>query len=433
MDVAFLYDIYRKYPTICTDTRAIKPGCIFFALTGSNFNGNQFVEEALQNGAAYAVTSDLSLEKTNTLYVPDTLVALQSLANYHRRHFNKPFIAITGSNGKTTTKELVTTVLARKYRVHATSGNFNNHIGVPLTILGMPDDMDIAVIEMGANHAGEIKLLCEIAMPTHGVITNIGKAHLEGFGSVEGVQKAKGELFDYLHDHKGFAFVNADDPAIVQLGRHLIDKTIYGFNQNGDPAVLFEYSIDENTNGFTIKNKNLSIHSTMFGHYNATNMLAAITIGQHFQVDTQLMVESLSSFVTGANRSETISYSGCTIVKDAYNANPSSMELALHAFAKCYRKGIVILGDMKELGTESEESHQHIIRIASGLDIRHIILVGNEFKNALSKMGDTPIPNISTAINIEEIKSKWNWEDHKGNTILLKGSRSMHLEKLLET
>lgn len=434
MDIDSLYDIYRDHPTICTDTRSIKPGCIFFALTGNNFNGNIFAEEALQQGASYSVVNDPSVVGQRIIQVRDALASLQSLAIYHRRHFNKPFIAITGSNGKTTTKELITTVLSRKYKVHATIGNFNNHIGVPLTILGMPDDIDIAVIEMGANHLGEIRSLCEIAMPTHGMITNIGMAHLEGFGSVEGVQKAKGELFEYLHEHHGFAFVNVDDPAIMELGRHLTDKTTYGFNKSESPATLFHYSVDETQEGFTIKDDHdLRIHSSMFGHYNASNMVAAFTIGQHFNVDMSLMAESLSSFTTGANRSEIISYSGCTIVKDAYNANPSSMELALSAFAQRFGKGIVILGDMKELGVGSESSHQHIIRVALDLGFTNIVLIGREFKNALTRMDNITLSDFTTAEDIEELKTKWSWEDYQGNPILLKGSRSMHLEKLVDS
>ncbi len=435
MDIPSLYDIYKQNPVICTDSRSIKPGCIFFALSGSHFNGNEFAMEALQKGASVAVVSDPSLEGKNIKLVHDTLSALQSLAIYHRRHFNKPFIGITGSNGKTTTKELITAVLSKKYKVHATVGNFNNHIGVPLTILGMPDDTDIAVIEMGANHLGEIKSLCEIAMPTHGIITNIGKAHLEGFGSVEGVQKAKGELFEYLNDHHGYAFVNVDDPAIVELGRYVIDKTTYGFNKSEKPANLFYYSSDEAQDGFTIQDEdqNLTIRSAMFGHYNATNMLAACTIGHHFNVESKLIAESLSSFVTGANRSETISFSGCTIVKDAYNANPSSMELALNAFAQRHKHGIVILGDMKELGSDSENAHQHILHLASGLGFREIILIGSEFRNALSKMNTASGQHFTTAESIELFKTQWHWEKYKGNAILLKGSRSMHLEKLLES
>ena len=434
MELQALYEIYSGNPFICTDTRNIQPGCLFFALTGANFDGNQFAFDALEKGAAYAVVSDPSLQDQRFIHVADTLETLQQIANYHRRHFKIPVIGITGSNGKTTTKELLTNVLSLKFKVQSTVGNLNNHIGVPLTILRMHRDTEIAIIEMGANHIGEIKSLCSIAMPTHGLITNIGKAHLEGFGSIEGVRKAKGELFDYLRENNGHAFVNADDPAVRDLAKDLPEKTTYGFDPSHAPQMLFTYFSTTENDGFVIEDvkNNVVIKSTMFGHYNATNMVAAFTVGKHFNVDSDSMVMSLSSFIPGANRSEVISHNGCTIVKDAYNANPSSMELALYAFAERFKNGWVVLGSMKELGLESEKAHRHIIQIAQSLKFDHIFLIGDEFKTAITNMNLQLSPPFTASKNIEELKNNWEWEKCKGKPILLKGSRSMHLEKLLE-
>src|SRR4030095_12330369 len=270
MDIPSLYALYREHSTICTDTRKIKEGCLFIGLQGPNFDGGSFSQQALELGAAYAITSDPTFTGPRFIHVDDTLVTLQVLANYHRRQMNIPVIGITGSNGKTTTKELVSSVLSAKFKTQATVGNLNNHIGVPLTLLEMDPDTEILVCEMGANHPGEIRLLCEIAMPTHGLLTSIGKAHLEGFGSIEGVQKAKGELFDYLHHQNGFAFVNLDDPLIEELGRDLPNKLTYGFRSSSSPTILFNYFPNKDKGGFTIQNPagNITMHSEMFGTYN---------------------------------------------------------------------------------------------------------------------------------------------------------------------
>lgn len=432
IDIPALYEIYRKYPVICTDTRKITTDCLFFALSGTQFDGNKFAPEALSKEAAYAVVSDPSLTGHRYIQVEDTLAALQSLALYHRRHFQNPFIAITGTNGKTTTKELVTTVLSRKYKVHATAGNLNNHIGVPLTLLSMPLDTEMAVIEMGANHIGEIKRLCEIAMPTHGIITNIGKAHLEGFGSVEGIQKAKGELFEYLKATNGHAFVNSDDMRVLEIAENMINKTNYGFAIANNPALNFSYHTLASKSGFTINDERnqIQITSAMFGQYNAMNMLAAYNIGLHFEVPPTVMAEALSTFVSGANRSEVINYQNCTVIKDAYNANPSSMELAIRDFAKQYPEGTVILGDMKELGDTSLEAHRHIIQLLQSCGVKKVYLVGEMFQQAHSQFS-TPIA-VNTVGTIEELIPHWTWEMCNGSTVLLKGSRSMRLEKILE-
>ncbi len=428
-----LYTLYLQHPEVCTDTRKIKSGCLFFALQGLNFNGNTFAPEALALGAAYVIVSDPLLQGPGYIYVHDTLEALQSLAQYHRTQLNIPLIAITGSNGKTTTKELITCALREKYTVHATIGNLNNHIGVPLTLLSTPIETEIIVCEMGANHIGEIKKLCEIAMPTHGIITNIGNAHLEGFGSIEGVQKAKGELFEYVNDHDGYAFVNTDDVRLRKIGSSLHRKTTFGFDESASPDVSFEYHISGEKSGFILQDRNedIRVNSEMFGFYNASNVLAAFTISRHFDVPINKVVASLSTFIPGANRSETISFRGCRIIKDAYNANPSSMELALRAFSFQYPNGWLILGDMKELGKESDQAHLHIIRIIEELGFTHVVLVGKAFRAAIQNPKNL-IPDLIISDSIEEIKSGWDWDKCKGQTLLLKASRSMMLEKLLE-
>lgn len=432
-DITMLYQLFQEHPYISTDTRNIRENSIFFALKGANFDGNTFAAEALRQGAAYAVVSDPLLTGDRILQVPDTLLALQSLANHHRRQLHIPVLAITGSNGKTTTKELITTALSVKYNVHATLGNLNNHIGVPLTLLGVTRDIEFVVCEMGANHGGEIAQLCEIAQPTHGLITNIGQAHLEGFGSVEGVKKAKGELFEYLNQHGGTAFVNTDDPNLIDLGLPLSNKVTYGFNAAPGPNILFTYTSSPDQHGFTLTDpaSALAIHSSMFGIYNASNMLAAYTVGKYFNVPQDDMVDALSTFVPRANRSERLVYKNCILVKDAYNANPSSMELAIRAFSELYPDGWIVIGDMKELGEGSPGAHLHIVKLVSAMQFGRIYLVGEAFKKALVTSGIED-PRFIPADKIESVKGGWNWADCSGNALLLKGSRSMHLEQLLD-
>ncbi len=433
MDIPSLYSLFQEFPLISTDTRKIMRGSIFFALKGAQFNGNTFALQAIREGAAYAVVSDASLAGDQLIHVEDTLQVLQSLANYHRRQIQVPVLAITGSNGKTTTKELVTAVLGGKFKVYATAGNLNNHIGVPLTLLGITPDVEFVVCEMGANHGGEIASLCSIAEPTHGLITNIGKAHLEGFGSMEGVKKAKGELFDYLIANQGVGFVNTDDPHLREIGEALKQKVTFGFDSSAHPQNDFSYTTYPGKTGFTMTDihSGLTFHSSMFGHYNASNMLAALTIGRHFKVDENLIVDSLSSFISKANRSEIITYNGCLIIKDAYNANPSSMELALRAFAAQYPDGFIVLGDMKELGPESSSAHHHLLELAASMSFNSIYVVGNEFTLAYEALGIKD-SRIMPYDDIQSLKARWQWDKCNGKAILLKGSRSMQLEFLLE-
>lgn len=433
MQLESLYKIFLDHPRISTDTRQIKEGSLFFALRGEQFDGNKFAVDALSKGAAYAVVSDSSLKGPKFIHVADTLLALQELAKEHRRHFNIPVIAITGSNGKTTTKELLSTVLSKKFTIHATQGNLNNHIGVPLTVLQMHQQTEVLICEMGANHIGEIALLCEIANPTYGIITNIGKAHLEGFGSFEGVKKAKGELFDYLYSHHGVAFINADDPSLVSISQLLPNKISYGLKDESIADIHFRFLADQGDPGFVLEDRHSAfrIHSSLFGYYNASNILAAYCVGNYFGIDNEVLYNSLSSFVSGANRSEKVSWKGCTLIKDAYNANPSSMELALDAFADQYPEGWLILGDMKELGAASDEAHLQIINLVLSKRFKKIFLIGDAFGQAFRQLQIKDL-RVATAANIEDLKSHWSWKDCQGKYLLLKGSRSMHLEKLLD-
>ena len=430
---ASLYALYRDHPLISTDTRKILPGSIFFALKGTTFDGNTFARQAIEAGAAFAVVSDPMLKGPEFLFVEDTLKALQDLANYHRRQLAIPVLGITGSNGKTTTKELIAAVLGKKYRVHATSGNFNNHIGVPLTLLSTPGDTEFLICEMGANHAGEIAQLSRIAAPTHGLITNIGKAHLEGFGSLEGVKKAKGELYDYVSTHAGIAFVNTDDPRLLELSQTLKNKITYGFNAGPYPQYRFEIISSPDEQGIRLKDITTGniISSPLYGHYNAINIAAAYTVGAHFDVPQEKIKEALSSFVSGSNRSEVVRFKGCTIIKDAYNANPSSMEQAIKSFQARYPGGWVVLGDMKEGGTDTLDAHKDIIKEVVALPFEKIWLVGTHFTEALQSTSGMD-ERISIAPDILALKSIWPWDLCQGKSVLLKGSRSMQLEKLIE-
>ncbi len=432
MDIPTLYNHFLAHRMISTDTRKITPGCIFFALKGENFDGNLFAKKALELGASLAVVSDNTLTGPAYFHSHDTLETLQALANFHRKKLNIPVLAITGSNGKTTTKEMITDVLSIAFRVHATVGNFNNHIGVPLTLLSVPENTEIVVCEMGANHPGEIKFLCSIAEPTHGLITNIGNAHLEGFGSIEGVQKTKGELFEYLSDHEGYGFINLDDSRVEQLSQNLSHKTTFGLENSKSTDIHLTYSTDKNEPGFTLNDQqnSLHIHSKMFGRYNASNMLAAYTIGMHFEVDQKLITSVLSNFISKSNRSEELQINGCTFIMDAYNANPSSMELAVRAFAEKHPSGWVVLGDMKELGGITEEAHLQIISLVSTMKFGKIILVGKVFSEVLNTLKYDS--RINSFTDTQDLKNKWDWEACAGQTLLLKGSRSMQLEQILK-
>ena len=432
MDIQSLYEVYLRYPVVCTDTRKITPGCLFFALTGDRYDGNNFAQEALERGAAKAVISSKALSGPDFIYTQNTLETLQKLARYHRQQLKAPVLAITGSNGKTTTKELITAVLSTTFNAQATAGNLNNHIGVPLTLLSVHPEVEFVICEMGANHAGEIKLLCEIAEPTHGIITNIGNAHLEGFGSLDGVQRAKGEMFDFLQKHDGYGFVHIGDPRVKALGNKLKYKTTFSLEESDEPDIHLTYSEDKDA-GFVLQNDHddIRIQTRMFGRYNAANMLAAYTIGLHFGVPKDKIKRALEKFVSIGNRSEKVTLDDCQFIMDAYNANPSSMRLALQAFAEKHPAGWVILGDMMELGSEVQMFHAEIISLLRTFDFEKIFLVGTHFSDALTM---TPFSDarFHSFRQTDDLLSHWDWKSCKAKTIFVKGSRSMQLERILQ-
>lgn len=418
MKITEIYNLYKENFLVDTDTRNIRKNSIFFALKGSNFNGNKYALEAIKKGANYAIVDEPLQEFNNnpkTILVKDVLTTLQNLAKHHRKELNIPIIALTGSNGKTTTKELINTVLSKKYITSATLGNLNNHIGVPLTLLAMDINTEIGIVEMGANHPKEIAFLSEIASPDFGYITNFGKAHLEGFGSVEGVIKAKCELYDFLIKNKKTIFVNQNDP--IQLEKTLHANTI-SFNDEIkfiDVAPFVTLYI----NSTTITNSNL------IGHYNYNNIAAAITIGNYFNVSTEKINEAISTYTPTNNRSQIITTKTNKIILDAYNANPSSMAVAIENFnlLKADNK-IVILGDMFELGATSRTEHQEIVNLASKYTFTTILLVGEHFFN-------TSTSHIKFK-KFDELKQYLERNQIENTTVLIKGSRGMALEKTVE-
>jgi len=336
MTTAELYKIFLDHPNVCTDSRKIEPNCLFFALKGANFDGNQFAERALQQGAAYAVVDDINLETNQQLIlVEDVLIALQKLAHHHRKQFEIPVIGITGTNGKTTTKELVSTVLSSHYPTHYTKGNFNNHIGVPLTLLAMPANTEVAIIEMGANHVGEIDFLCRIAAPTHGLITNVGEAHLEGFGSFEGVKTAKGELYQYLEKNKGLAFINKNEDHLQEMAGPNLYKVLYTKSTAPDLKVpIFETKLVAANPFVEISflskiGVSQGIKSQLIGLYNFNNIMTAVTLGRYFKVPYQKIKQSIENYTPSNNRSQIIEKGSNKFLLDAYNANITSMTKAL--------------------------------------------------------------------------------------------------------
>ncbi|MBK7938989.1 MAG: UDP-N-acetylmuramoyl-tripeptide--D-alanyl-D-alanine ligase [Lewinellaceae bacterium] len=432
-----LYNIYRRHRAVCTDTRQLTPGCMFFALKGGQFDGNQFAKQSLEHGAAYAVIDDPKYRLDDRyLLVPDVLQALQQLATYHRRQFEIPVIAIGGSNGKTTTKELVAAVLSSHYPCHFTKGNFNNHIGVPLTLLAMPDDTEVAVIEMGTNQPGDIDELCEIARPTHGLLTNIGKEHLEGFGNLEGVKKAEGELYRYLTRHKGWVFVNLSEkylPAMTRRIRRKIgytranelearddEETISVMLTGEAPFVCAAFFADDTGDIVEIRTK-------LVGRHNFNNTMTAVALGIYFKVPAMKIKAALEAYTPSNNRSQLLQRASNTIFLDAYNANPSSVKPALESLqAMPGEQKVAILGDMLELGHDSLKEHEAILRFAARQKPEVLVLVGPEF-------GRTPFKRYK-ALHFPDTAAAKTWFDRQkfeNCTILIKGSRGMRLEGLL--
>jgi UDP-N-acetylmuramoyl-tripeptide--D-alanyl-D-alanine ligase len=425
MNIAELYEIYLKYPSPQTDTRSLKKGDLFFALKGPNFNGNKFAEQALALGAAYVVADEqLFADNERIILVPDVLQTLQNLAKHHRQHFNIPFIAITGSNGKTTTKELVHAVLSVSYRCYTTRGNLNNHIGIPLTILSVKNDAEMAVIEMGANHLLEIAGYCEYTMPTHGIITNCGKAHLEGFGAIEGVRKGKGELYDFLRANEGSAFVMWDYDYLREMSKGIHEVVTYGTHDasvtgHADSKQTFLSVVFES--GFEGKR----IDTRLVGDYNLPNVLVAVTIGKHFEVEDEKIRGAIENYVPSNSRSQLIQQNGAKIILDAYNANPSSMKVAIENFAGMPGNNkVLILGGMAELGPESVAEHQGVIDLIGKYEWQNVLLVGGDFTKLKS-----PYITYSSA---SEAAGWLRSQNMEGMSMLVKGSRSMKMEDVIK-
>ncbi|MDP2088855.1 MAG: UDP-N-acetylmuramoyl-tripeptide--D-alanyl-D-alanine ligase [Flavobacteriaceae bacterium] len=419
MEIQQLYQLFLANPIIDTDTRTIRKKSIFFALKGENFNGNLFAEEALKKGASFAVVDeDLFPSNLNIILVDDVLNSLQQLANYHRNLLNTPIISLTGSNGKTTTKELINAVLSKKFNTIATKGNLNNHIGVPLTLLSIRKDTEIAIVEMGANHQKEIEFLCSIAEPNFGYITNFGKAHLEGFGSVEGVIKGKSELYDFLRKTNGLAFVNFDDD--IQFTQSIGIKTV-SFDINSDFIELVE------ANPFVkIRFNNLDIHSQLIGRYNVNNIAAAITIGMFFKVPEKDIKKAIENYAPSNNRSQLMKIGNNTIFMDAYNANPSSMKVALENFNQIEGNSkMIILGDMFELGSASLTEHQAIADLIADFNFNQVYLIGAHFSSV-------KVQKAFQFSDFEQFKKEFDLTAIQNSTILIKGSRGMALERVLE-
>lgn len=416
MRMSALYDIFRASTGVTTDSRAISEGALFFALRGASFDGNRFAVDALRKGASVAVIDDATVrenapeELTERLFVvEDTLRALQDLAREHREALGIPILSVAGSNGKTTTKELVSRVLAEKYEVYATRGNLNNHIGVPLTLLAMDHTTEFGVVEMGASACGEIALLASIAQPNYGILTNIGRSHLEGFGGVEGIRRGKGELFDFLNATGGRAFVPADDNVLSEMAAERENMAV-------------EYFAFATSNG---------VEHQLEGDYNLKNIAAAMSIGRYFDVDENRIRHAIATYTPTNNRSQRTVTDRNTLIVDCYNANPSSMRASLESFLseRSELPRVCILGDMLELGEWSAEEHRSIVELIAAADFERIWLVGKHFTEAATTIANNP--RVSCFASREQVAERLETDPIEGALVLVKGSHSIGLEKLI--
>lgn len=425
MRIEDIYQCFLQCDSVSTDTRKIEANSLFIALKGENFDANTFAEEALKKGALFVIIDDKKVftDENKMILVKDSLKTLQELANYHRNQLGLPIIALTGSNGKTTTKELINSVLSTKYNTKATIGNLNNHIGVPLTLLSFNEDTDIGIVEMGANHQKEIEMLCEIAQPDYGYITNFGKAHLEGFGGVEGVIKGKSELYNYLRNNNKIAFVNNDDPIQVEKSTK-INSFTFGINNIGDINIK---SIEANPM-VKIDFNEEQINSNLIGIYNANNINAAITIGKYFNITDIEIKKAIENYLPNNNRSQLIEKNKNKIILDAYNANPSSMQAAITNFIQLDSKEkIAILGDMFELGKESIAEHKKIVEILEKQPHIKTYFIGKDFYSTKIESN-----HIHFMKNFSDFENYLKKDKIENKTILIKGSRGMALEKTLD-
>ncbi|BDD09980.1 UDP-N-acetylmuramoyl-tripeptide--D-alanyl-D-alanine ligase [Fulvitalea axinellae] len=418
-----LYERFLNSTGACTDTRAIKDGQMFFALKGPNFNGNKYAKQALEKGAAYAVIDEVEYQEDGRfLLVEDTLKALQDMAQVHRRMFHIPVLALTGSNGKTTTKELMRAVISQKYNTLATEGNLNNHIGVPLTLLNLKNEHEFAIIEMGANKLGDIRELCEIAEPTHGLITNIGKAHLGPFGGFEQIIRAKSEMYQHLLSHRGTVFINAENPILSNMAKRFKDPVMYLGEGNFYGCRLVEaspFATVETENGNTI-------HSHLLGAYNFENIATALCVGKFFKVPAEDAERAIAEYIPENNRSQLVKGKTNLLISDAYNANPASMEAALRNLAGMKaEKKIAILGDMLELGDESPAEHARIGALSAELGIDKVYFCGPHMKSAKAEN-----PEAEYFEKKDDLAVALKNDAPENATILLKGSRGMSLESL---
>lgn len=425
MSIQDIHNLFLQCKSLSIDTRKIEKESMFFAIKGENFDANTFAEEALKLGALFVVIDNSAyFIDERTVLVENSLETLQELAKFHRNYLKLPIVALTGSNGKTTTKELINVVLSKKYKTKATIGNLNNHIGVPLTLLSFTKETEIGIVEMGANHKKEIEFLCEIAQPDYGYITNFGKAHLEGFGGVEGVIEGKSEMYKYLAKNDKLVFVNLEDSIQVEKSTGIKKFTFSVNNANADlqiknitanPFVCIDYA-------------NFNVESHLIGLYNANNINAAVSIGKYFEVDDKSIKEAIENYIPENNRSQLLKKGSNDIILDAYNANPSSMAVAIANFIQLENKNkIMILGDMFELGNESKDEHKHIVDTLANQDVSVCYLIGKYFYE--NKISNSSIIFFETFDDFASYLKTKNFQD---NTILIKGSRGMALERTLE-
>lgn len=426
MSITELYQYFRKSKGISTDTRTLQQGQLFVALRGPNFNANELAQSALEKGAIAAVIDDSDFQTDKTILVENALATLQQLASHHRDNLSCEVIAITGSNGKTTSKELTAAILRNQFPTYATAGNLNNHIGLPLSLLRISDKEEFAVLELGDNHPGEVKLLSEICRPDIGVVTNVGKDHLEGFKTMEANYRAKAELYDYLRNHDKPVLLDDDQLDLRKWVDGIKSVIRYGTGRGvqtqgqlieATPYVYFKFRDGEDW---------VKVHTQLYGKYNFSNLLLAVAIGQYYGVSGSAIQGALESYTPGNNRSQLVKVGSNTIVLDAYNANPSNVSVALEQFAKVKaHKKIIILGDMLELGSFSESEHESILKEAKKLHADQLITVGPEYEAAAKMLG---VPNYAS---VSALMNDWNWNEVKDSWVLIKGSRGIGLEQLM--
>lgn len=422
---ASIYKLFLEHPNVTTDSRSVKQGDLFFALKGDSFDGNKFVLNALEAGASYAISdSPEYAENERVILVSDVLETLQLLAQHHRQQLAIPILAITGSNGKTTTKELASRVLAKKYTISVTKGNLNNHIGVPLSLLQMDKNTQFGIIEMGTNHFGEIATLCKIAQPNYGLITNVGKAHLEFFGSLEGVEKAKGELYDYLSANNSIPFYNSDNPILAKMISERKFKETVAYSREKIGASLIPADSSNPFLRFSLNGK--TANTKLVGDYNLDNAIAALTMAKCFGITEEDAIAAIESYSPDNNRSQLVNTGKNLAILDAYNANPSSMEIAILNFSQQQLNNkMLILGDMLELGKDSKTEHQHILQLIEENNFDNVLLIGKAFQEVCSNK------KFISFANTDELCNYLKEHEVKGFSILVKGSRGIRLEKIL--